>query len=1023
LDSGISGETITDRTETVRLSPEAPTGGVDLRTPAELTGATVLLHGTVEGGDGAPTPLVRWGSILEVPPSFDEAGWAEFLAAEDTAVETHASGGDYAFSEAPPGARTSTAAVAFHPRALAAAVRVSEAVEAPPIHLSPVPTFVAKVSDEGGAAAEGATVTHLGAIPLPAPDISALLHHGEYTSTASGRVEILPTPGESLLQASRGDRRSVVWRGRLNGEDEAPTLVLHDTFPVTGKVLGAGPNLPLEKCEVLVRGPGEAWDSMLTCHPVQASGSFAFEVPWIGPGEYLFRLHSPALQPIELPRQVADSGEDVHVDFTCRGGYPRLLQIVDEHGEGIGGVRLFVIWDQQGRWVRNGAHTDPEGMATVEHCPNGEFWVRTYARGYVDEAHGPFEMIGAWPKRKVIPLRSTGTIRGKVTQDGEPLDTFEVLFWGDNSSSRVTSHFENVDDGAFELADAPLGRVHLVAFTDKLPAGPIEAVDVTPGDPPSVDLTVNAPILCQGRVIDIADGSGLAGVRLEPWTMSYGSTLEPWGETQVTDADGRFEDLPLSRHSAGLVAQTEGYEKRTFNWSDLEGRTCDLGLLGLARSQDLTVQLVSDHPIDFTRFRVRTTTGSLPEPTRADPSGIMTVTGVRGGYCGISVFTPEGGRIDLDTRLVPGEEWHVRVPVRTSRRVHVVLEGANGAAPPEGLWVNARYTPPGGFDPVSQLIRVEASGTATLENVLGDDLALMVVDIKATPIAARSVHLDGGAVEQTVTVRLGHHPATLRLLNGDGIALADVGVVVRVVGDPTGCEFFMHTDGEGLLDLPDWGAGQAEICLDTLTGLSAPRVVDLRDTSGGNPIEVRFASDHALLVRFLEEGSPVLGLRSVLRPKGVVTAENESNSDGAGLTRFKDLTPGVYELTVEGQGWWPLHEELTASPDPPIVDLVVRRLGHAELRITREGLPLHGAAISLHSIELDQGVEAWVAEGLVQASPPDLRTGMDGILRFTGLPVGPYEWRLDLAGLEEPIQGSLEVEAFATTATTILVPQ
>jgi hypothetical protein len=77
--------------------------------------------------------------------------------------------------------------------------------------------------------------------------------------------------------------------------------------------------------------------------------------------------------------------------------------------------------------------------------------------------------------------------------------------------------------------------------------------------------------------------------------------------------------------------------------------------------------------------------------------------------------------------------------------------------------------------------------------------------------------------------------------------------------------------------------------------------------------------------------------------------------------------------------------------------------------------------VDLHSEEKDHWVSEWIAEGRVPSLPQGLATDSNGRISITGLPNGPFRWRVILAD-GSAVEGIGTVPPHGAATVTVSVP-
>ncbi len=259
-------------------------------------------------------------------------------------------------------------------------------------------------------------------------------------------------------------------------------------------------------------------------------------------------------------------------------------QVVDPRGQGVGGVRLAVAWQNPG--VAGLREPDPEGRAltTVACDVNGRFLVtglpaRRPLHLGASELEG--EEVSAFRTLRVPALESgeeregielvlldTLRIRGEVRDElGAPIASARVR--ASRLSQGGAARFDEVRsaaDGSFELTGLLPGRYRVDArdARDTAPSeqhlGSAEEVELEPDRPPAeVVLELEKSLSLEGWVVD-EWGVAVRDARIRARSLLSSSEGGGRDLSARSDEFGRFEVGRMSAGDYALSASATGYE-------------------------------------------------------------------------------------------------------------------------------------------------------------------------------------------------------------------------------------------------------------------------------------------------------------------------------------------------------------------------------------------------------------------------------------------------------------------------------
>jgi hypothetical protein len=987
-----------------------PDAEADTRTSLDST----VLEGMVDPGSGKRLKgaVASWRDWPEVNRTTQTPWWAEVLGRGpendsgrdlDVTVESDATAvAHFGFARKPQGGVQDSYVYVTSPQHLAALVEVGLEQESIALELKPADPVLIRVVNFGGEPVIGARVQSVGWI---GGERERLVKR-TYVSDQDGLVNLCPLPNPSVLLATSDGVVSPLWRGEHSAVHGDITLTLSPGFEARGQVTGAPGPEALGGCTILVRlaernrkdgSLRDEWNEPLATARVGLDGAWSLDsVPWMGAGEYVFRMQGKGITPDEK-RIFLETPGNVLVDLSWGSGFGLLLYVRDDKAQPLSNALVSARWKTQEGWMDYHFRSPGDGLVTMDSLPEAEVHVRVSAAGFATQSFCPFNMPAAGNSEGFyLDLARAGHIQGRCVHRGAPVQNFDVTYWGKFSALRVTESFRNAPDGRFVLDTVPIGDVHLLATSDGL--APSETVsadsssplarDMAGEDGAVVELELTSPVTGFGRVIDAATGKAVVDALVSPRSSSNTAVLDAWEDPVRTDASGEFRDLPLAPVSAALRVDAPGFSPHNLLIGTVEDSPHNAGVISLERFESVEVQLLSAQEEDFSTFTC-TLFGHSPVPF--DASGHARFDQVEAGYHMLSI-QPENMYRRLDTAITvqPGRTKRVEVVVDFGSPSVIELIPEAGMTLPELLFLNVYLD----SELSGSLIRLESfDENLEVETSLppGRRMIFTVMDHLGTLYVTRWVTTSDTGGER-ITLELEGESHHLLFVDSKGQPVSEP--YVRVGTPPlesvTGwLEMGANTQGrlvlrnitESRILLFATGPGDA---------VGQIQEVTLGPSSPDEPILVPYECDHPILALASERGQPLDGVRTTLHHSLTGAVLDRSSSDDGGQVPFGPLAAGSYVVKVTSGGFWPDTFTLQA-PDPGQQQIFeVRRLGGIRVELVREGQPMPGIGVDFISEERGTRASDWIAAGRASTGPSGLKTAADGSIVLSGVPNGGY---------------------------------
>lgn len=832
---------------------------------------------------------------------------------------------------------------------------------------------------------------------------------------AKGQALVPALPGEQCVRVQGGALLSTTWVGRAPARLR---LVLHETFTLTGRVVVQDPSLDAGAMTITVRSIASGVPRTLerfTCEPDGSFGPLAIAAPIAE--ELVVRMEGAGAIPMERRLAMPGAGARIDLRFDAHPGLRAAVRVEDDAGQPVRGAHVEAWWRSGEDWSVCRAQTEFDGVANLDGIALGDVHFVARAAGYSIQRTAVVRLETGVPARYLIEIQRLHRIPGRVVLDGEPAKDFRVLYWDELGDEVRTITVVDSPTGEFEIEGALGSRTMLFASGPGAAPSPTVTVDADGRRDAELVLELARSMAARGRVLDAWTAEPLEAATVHPWAVFGKSWKAPTGPIARCDGKGGFVLEGLAAGENHIAVRAPGYSQA---WSAIEvadrGIT-EVGTFLLARAQDLRVVLEAKD-LEVTRCRVGI--DELPESDQTfGPEGLAAFEAVTPGDWTVWVELPDGTRLEQFVYLSSGRPWVVRFEAGGEHRAGLEVHVVSDRPIPEGLrvrsitglgtsWTRRRSVP-------------VASGHCRIPGPLGEELTLSIWDPFQQLLAVRHVgseELRTGRVEIALQ---GLH-RTIRVLDARREPLARVRAVLTVEGDRSQWRGWGDTGGDGRVTLAVPPRTPLVLHLMLPGGGAVP---DLRVDTDADPdsdIEVIVDPPGALEVRYHDGGAPLPSVASSLISASGFRCAYLSFSDADGRARVSSLAPGRYILDVPHPGVWPLQVPIEIGTELRILEVQLRRLGQLVLEVrSADGAALPGARLLLVHSEFGGDVGLWIAEARVPAPPIGLVTDPAGRVRLTGIPSGPYYFRL-LATDGRELTGHLTVPPHGEGSVYVVFP-
>jgi len=483
--------------------------------------------------------------------------------------------------------------------------------------------------------------------------------------------------------------------------------------------------------------------SFMTIEQTETDREGRFRVATGMRGDLRFAVRSPGFAPLRTPRKV-DGPDLVELeDFVLERSVVLSGHVVDQAGNGIGGVAIDAVAPSSGSGLMVTFMSDSEDPLAVSG-PGGAFEVNELGAGpyrlnLTHEDHPSLVVDGSVPRpgqsesglRLVMEdgHRISGSVLGlEPGQSGQFKVRARPLRGGDFDPELGMIPPRLADlaaDGAFELRGLREGeyRLHAVKSLEEYPvfgSGASAATLASTGDR-GVQIQLREPTGLTLRVLDAETGQPIEDFTVEAGLFWLQSLRGEDGEVLEHFPGGvaSFPELPVDQGESRtrVKVEADGYE--SFVKADIElapGEVVDLGTIRLASVPMVTVRVVeasSGEPVKGARVELQER-DPAPAPgerrlsmsvvggdlalaggrdsssARTDEQGVAVLSSLPGKFAQLSVRHRGFAEYRSEPRLLPetgGQEFEVRLSPGGAVTV-LVLDA--GGEPKKGVRVRQK---------------------------------------------------------------------------------------------------------------------------------------------------------------------------------------------------------------------------------------------------------------------------------------------------------------------------------------------
>jgi hypothetical protein len=835
---------------------------------------------------------------------------------------------------------------------------------------------------------------------------------------SQGTARLGSLPSRQVVDARAGALRSSAWRGVAPAQ---VTLLVMPTVACVGRVIAAGGDVDLSRTSVRASarvGSSRRWLGATAVHEDGSIGSLA--LPVVDADDYEFELSGSTCVPTTLHRPTPSAGEVITLDFVARAGTRFPVRVLAPDEEPVAGAVVGWAWLADDNWQWWMGLTDASGSLEAVCVPPGSVWLEVTKQGFLPLKQ-ELEHTGDFSPAYAIHLERGGVLSGVVTSGGAPVRDFHVVYAlsDDGRPEAVRVHdVRDAVDGRYEIDGVPVGELAIFAYSDSQQRPATRFVRVLENLPASADFVLPIAIEVTGLVRDARSLEPIRGASVQGWMSADFASINPWGATVTTGADGGFRLASGSPEAVSTIeVSAAGYASKRVEARPAHGASIDLGAIGLVPPSSLRLQIERDEDDSLSKLHAGMH-GPRPVARRAlDDSGIVEFEGLSPDIYTVVVDNDTTWTAQFLQPLSAIGRTTARLSFRRTRDLAVLIKPAPGESLPPQSVMTAAFR--------SRSLGRQVNWSDYASDHVPVDIGFLDAERLVIHVSEPGGRLLGTRVISgddlngpVCVVKLGANDRELRILDRQGEAVANARVAIAQIANMY--DYIAGTDSQGVVRLRGFAVEEAHVVVDHASiGRSVFRSVRF----GDDPTELRLDPRGHLRLDVLDDSLPLRSVEVVaFDTLGLSEESDRMISDDGGRATSRPLDAGEpFEVRVEQPGYWPTRAIVTADAGEQGVPLQVRRLGGVTLSVSRGGLPLVGHSLQLFSEEFEADVASWQAESRCSIVPADRRTDVRGQLRLDGIPRGTYHWSTTLDEGAD-VRGSFEVQPATHVDVMIALP-
>jgi hypothetical protein len=854
-----------------------------------------------------------------------------------------------------------------------------------------------EVVDSNGLPAADATVEFRGTYPFESPsaDADEVLARRIFTRRVSvgsdGRLTGFAFPWSVGVRAVKGEQRSGYWRTPKLRTDRRK-FVLGSSFKARGTLSLPSSGLDGSRIYIHCDGTDGRLFDAITQVEIAPDGSWGpIDIPR-APNFLRYRFSSEGggvfVEYVEL--EPPPEGGELFVELNAQSGAAVRYRFVDEAQQPIVGVRVAAFFGTAGQWTPKTGFSGLDGIARIEGCARGSAFLSVNAAGYVPMQTSAVLDDAYLAEVHTLTLQRAGTIKGRVTHGGKPVESFDILYWRSDVSNFQPKSFSDRKDGTFEIDTAPLGEIWIFASGHPLGQCVPVPLTVTSEAPAQVELELPVPSLARGKVVDSATLEPVKGAKVQLWARWGSQLMTRLGPHVLTDPSGDFELEGVVPDNTSFMVEADGYGMviQTLTGEVVESvvRMVDVPLV---KKIGFTLQMRSPVETDFTSYTLETRMQDWnPTPQNFDAAGRVQLSAVTAGRISCFISGKNGAFLMSHVFPVVGRDHVEFVDLDPSTTLAVKARRENGERLPDGTEAVLSYRAPNGQMWDSYAAR-DGDDTWRFPTVPVRNASLSLLDSLGV-LHAQSVQLASGANE--LEIEAPSEPCKLRVVDVNGRPAAAATVVLHSASDPNWSPS-LTTDSEGNATAPRCAFDDVVATVWCSTIGAAPSVPVRMPKSPAEVAEVVVDADCSLELALVDGATPMPLMKLFMWDPWRSFAMGDFIVDSRGTATLPRLAKGRYHIVFDHPGIWRKVAEFDIDAKRAKVTIDLRRTGDLEFVVTKPGgSPAAGRALELKSTEFGERVDAWLTAGRVSSPQGAARTDSEGRFVVRGLPHGEYRW-------------------------------
>lgn len=817
--------------------------------------------------------------------------------------------------------------------------------------------------------------------------LSALVRR--FPTSADGLATLHPFPGSVGARATRGNLASLARQGE---SENRIVLSLFETFSASGFVAFDPELSPDDEYSVEVSSRTGHIVRVIGRTNVQRDGEWGpISIPLLGHEFFGFTLRGGDAIPVTEERTAPAPGTELSISFEAKVGNRLWAIAADTDGTVLGDAVITAEWGGESPGsTTKGAFppgAEAEGYVLFRGVPDGHVNLTAKCEGYAPASVERIAVPETEPATWELNLARAAQVGGHVLYRGQPVETFEICYWNDDTSNGAWRQvFVDRVDGAFELNDVPLGDVWLLATGLEAPRSLPVMARSEPGEPSDVTLELQQGVTGRGTVVDLDSGEGITDATVQLYTSVETRNLSTWGDPARTASNGDFSIDGLVEGMNTILVRAEGYAEAWGSFAVAGGKADDL-TIALVAPRSLSIALRGASPEELPQYAAEITNNASIGPIRFSSDGLATAAPLAPGRYEVSLIQNGQPIRFASTKSPRAGRWELAFDVNTGPKLLVtVLPEDNKPLPYSmALFATARNT---------EMDRVEVAtdivdGHATIDGLSPGPVALFARGPKGELLGHATATL--GDEDTLVTLELGTAIQALRVVDSRGNPMPFMRIGARGLGDAANIPVVTTTNIEGIASFDSLSPGDHELHI--MHEEHGSMITTQRLSASENIPSIEFSADLEVAVRVRSRGEGVRDVACEVACASDGRRLGASASNLAGDAFVRRISSGMYILSCRHPDYWPYEAPLSLDGSSIDQEVELLPLGALSLAfVDPMGVPIKQVPVKLEFVETGESVEDWMESGLLESAQQQA-TDADGHLTLRGIPCGSFLWR------------------------------